>query len=391
MEHTSLFKFAALKFEFNDRKSMYITSTMVTGNLCQGNIMAMRVLQVLPDLKKQGGVEHGVLAWVNQHPDILYVASAGGALTERIKHHITLPLATKNPLHMLRNAGHLERVIHEYNISLVHVRSRAPAWSVMLACRRAGIPWLATYHGLYNAHNCVKKYYNSIMTRGKTVIAISDWVTQHIQTQYPQAHITTIHEGVNTAHFCPPIDDTWRTTWRSEWDIADDQKVVLLPGRLTRWKGQHVLLEAARGLNASWVVILLGDEQQIQYAEELKRTAQNLPVRVIMLPGCSDMRLPYAGADVVVSCSTDPEAFGRVTAEALAMERPYIGTNHGGTVELTQHGKFGCLVPPGNALALREALLSGRYLSQGASIHIQKHYNETVMHEQTFHVYEKLC
>lgn len=287
------------------------------------------------------------------------------------------------------NARKLAKLIQEHSISLIHVRSRAPAWSVRWACLHTGTPWLATYHGLYNAHNAAKKYYNSIMTRGQTVIAISDWVANHIRSTYPTADISIIHEGIDTDHFYPPQDDTWRTTWRSAHNIRDDQKVVLLPGRLTRWKGQHVLLEAARGLDGSWVIALLGDTQQQNYAEELKRTATTLPFKVLMLPSCQDMRLPYAGADVVVSCSTDPEAFGRVTAEALAMERPYIGTKHGGSVELTNNGQFGQLVPPGDAYALSKALLDVQP-NTGAHAHIQKHYDVKAMHAKTMRLYEQL-
>lgn len=350
----------------------------------------MRVLQVLPDLKKNGGVEQGMLAWVERHPDMLWVASAGGALTKRVQHHIPLPLATKNPWKMWLNAKRLAIVIREHNISLVHVRSRAPAWSVMWACKRVGIPWITTYHGLYNAENAIKKWYNSIMTRGETVIAISDWIAKHIKKQYPKAHVTTIHEGIDTLRFCPPWDDTWRKHWRKELNIADSQKVVLLPGRLTRWKGQHVLLEAARVLDNRWVIVLLGDAQKDSYAKELAQIAATLPVRVIFLPGCDDVRLPYAGADVVVSCSTDPEAFGRVTAEVLAMERPYIGTNHGGTVELTQNGKFGCLVAPGDAIALQKALMSDGCSTVGAYDYIQQHYDEERMHQETLDLYKMI-
>lgn len=350
----------------------------------------MRVLQVLPDLKKNGGVEQGMIAWVERHPDMLWVASAGGALAERIKHHITLPLSTKNPWKMWLNVKRLTSVMLDHHISLVHVRSRAPAWSVMWACKRAGIPWIATYHGLYNASNLVKKWYNSIMTRGQTVIAISDWVAQHIKKNYPKAHITTIYGGINVSSFKPTQNDMWRRTWREKLNIADSQKVVLLPGRLTRLKGHHVLFEAARGLDNRWVIVLLGDAQKNYYAKELSQIAATLPVRVIFLPGGDDVRFAYAGADVIVSCSTDPEAFGRITAEALAMERPYIGTNHGGTIELTQNGKFGLLVPPGDALALREALVADDCSTKGAHPYIQQHYNEERMHQEMLNLYKSI-
>lgn len=351
--------------------------------------MSTRILQVLPDLKKNGGVERGVLDWVQQHPDILWVASAGGPLASNVQHHVVLPLDSKNPWQMALNATKLAQLITENNIHLVHVRSRAPAWSVMWACHKTGVPWLSTYHGLYNAHNFAKKYYNSIMTRGQTVIAISDWVAQHIQNRYPAAHISIIHEGINTDHFCPAHDTNWRISWRNQHKIRDDQKVILLPGRLTRWKGQHILLEAARRLDNSWIIALLGDTQQQNYADELKKTASTLPVKVLMLPSCPDMRAPYAGADVVVSCSTDPEAFGRITAEALAMERPYIGTNHGGSIELTNNGQFGQLVPPGDAQALWRALLNAKPTT-GAHNYIHKNYDIKKMHKKTMDLYDEL-
>lgn len=353
-----------------------------------GSIL-MKILQVLPDLKKNGGVEQGVIDLARQYPDTVWVASAGGPLAAQVPHHLALPLHSKNPLTIMCNASRLAHLIRQQDFDLVHVRSRAPAWSVMLACKQARIPWIATYHGLYNAHNAVKKYYNGIMTRGKTVIAISDWVAKHVAQIYPCASVTTIHEGIDTAHFTPQKDGTLRNAWRSQHGIREGQKVILLPGRLTRWKGQHVLLEAARLLDDTWEVVLLGDVQQSHYGDELRTMAQNLSLNVHLLPACVDMRLPYAGADVVVSCSTDPEAFGRITAEALAMERPFIGTNHGGTVELTNNGQWGQLVPVGDAHALAQALAKLQQ-NKGAAAYIQQHYDVQHMYRQTMALYESL-
>lgn len=348
----------------------------------------MRVLQVLPDLKKCGGVEQGVLDLARRYPDMVWVASAGGVLAAPIQHHVTLPLNTKNPLKMIQNGFALAHLIRNHHIDVVHVRSRAPAWSVRLACYLAKKPWIATYHGLYNAHNFFKRYYNSIMTRGQTVVAISDWVARHVRTTYPRACVTVIHEGIDTNHFCLP-DDAWRQKWRSEHGIDQAKKVILLPGRLTRWKGQHILLEAAKYLDDSWEIVLLGDIQQQHYADALKKMALDLPLHVHFLPSCNDMRLPYAGADIVVSCSTDPEAFGRVTAEALSMGRPYVGTNHGGSVELTNNGQYGRLVPYSDAKALVQALKQCQE-NTTARAFVQKNYDVNAMYEQTIKLYESI-
>lgn len=352
-------------------------------------VTIMKVLQVLPDLKKCGGVEQGVVDLARRYPDIVWVASAGGRLAADLTHHITLPLHTKNPFKMIMNGFALAQAVRKHDIDLLHVRSRAPAWSVRLACFLTQKPWIATYHGLYNAHNFFKRYYNSIMTRGKTVIAISDWVARHIRATYPHACISVIHEGIDTNHF-DIHDAAWGAEWRRQNAISDTKKVIVLPGRLTRWKGQHILLEAAQYLDDNWEIVFLGDTQQYHYVEKLKKMALDLPMKVHFLPSCKDMRWPYAGADVVVSCSTDPEAFGRITAEALSMGRAYVGTHHGGSVELTDHGRYGTLVPYGDPRALARALTQVQP-HIAARAFIQKHYDVNVMYEQTIALYQSLC
>lgn len=322
-----------------------------------------RVLQVLPSLVS-GGVERASVDMVagikKAYPDVeTFVASGGGILVDKIfllgGKHFEIPLDSKTPWSLVRSALSLKNLIKKKDIQIAHARSRAPAWSTLWAARQAKVSFITTYHGIYNSTNAFKSFYNSIMARGDKVIAISEYVAQHVKQSYPHlsSHVTVIYEGVDTAYFDPvEISEESIRTLRAKWAIPEGLKVILLPGRLTRWKGQKVLIEALHQMDTSNLfAVILGDAQGREgYHQELKNQAIGLPIKFIR--DYHDMPTAYALADVVLSCSTDPEAFGRVTAEALAMGRPYIGTNHGATPEMCIHGKTGFLVPPGNSQTL---------------------------------------
>lgn len=328
------------------------------------------ILQVLPSFDA-GGVERVTFETVmgltqngfGQH----HVVSAGGRyagqLSDSITHH-TLPLKTKNPFTLLINAKRLYTLIKNKGIQAVHARSRAPAWSALIACKCAKIPFITTYHGTYNGSSRLKQYYNSIMARGDRVVAISHFIMNHIVRVHPllTSELTFIPEGIDTNYF-----DSTRVTSdriaaaRQTFNVPEGCKTLLLPGRLTRWKGQAWFLKALlqrldllRQHNVC--VIIWGDAQgRIDYYNELVQMSGDfinagIPVRFVT--EYSDLPAAYALADIVFSCSLEPEAFGRVAAETLSMGRPFIGTNHGGTVELTGEGRFGSVVTPGDDNAL---------------------------------------
>jgi len=327
------------------------------------------VLQVLPSLVT-GGVERGavdVAGAVVAAGGTAIVVSAGGPMVHELErvgaHHITLPVDSKNPLVMRRNVGRLAALIEAHHVDLVHARSRAPAWSALAAARRTGRPFITTFHGTYGAGNLLKRRYNAVMTKGARVIAISDFIAEHIRTVYKvePERIRVIHRGVDLALFDPEkVPPARLIQLAREWRLPDGAQVVLLPGRLTRWKGQTVFLEALARLGRDDIcaVVLGSDQGRTGYSDELSRLVERLGLAHIVrfVEQCRDMPAAYMLADVVVSASTDPEAFGRVVTEAQAMGKPVIATDHGGARETVLEGQTGWLVPPGDPDALARAL-----------------------------------
>jgi glycosyltransferase involved in cell wall biosynthesis len=367
----------------------------------------LRILQVLPELNL-GGVERVTLDMakaLRQVSPETFVASQNGTLVPELQKiggtHISLPLATKNPIQMLRNAFSLAKVIRDHNIHLIHARSRAPAWSALLAARLTKIPLVTTYHGAYTSTNALKRFYNSIMTRGDRVIAISGFILQNIAQHHPSAHdrVRLIPEGIDLEEFSlEHISQAEVDAFRKSWRIPEDAIVFLVPGRITRLKGQTIFIDAIRRLNNPNIVgVILGQNpDDTPYSLEVRRLSEGLPIRLI--PHISKPRVAYAAADFIVSPSLAKEAFGRVTAEAGAMERVVIATNHGATTELCLHGKTGLLVPPGDARALADTMVHAikmspeEYLAMGkaAKAHIQSKYSLTRMYSQTIDLYKEL-
>ncbi|MGE5145711.1 MAG: glycosyltransferase family 4 protein [Candidatus Eiseniibacteriota bacterium] len=332
------------------------------------------ILQVLPSLVT-GGVERGtvdVAGAVVAAGGTAIVVSAGGPMVHELERvgarHITLPVDSKNPLVMRRNVDRLEAIIRAEGVDLVHARSRAPAWSALAAARRAGVPFITTFHGTYGAGNLLKRRYNAVMTKGARIIAISDFIAEHIRDVYKvdPARIRVIHRGVDLSIFDPAKVPPARIIQLArDWRLPDGAQVVMLPGRLTRWKGQTVFLEALAKLGRDDIcaVVLGSDQGRTAYSEELSRLVEKLGLQHVVrfVEQCRDMPAAYMLADVVVSASTDPEAFGRVVTEAQAMGKPVIATDHGGARETVLEGQTGWLVPPGDASALAEAI--GRALT----------------------------
>ncbi len=325
------------------------------------------ILQVLPRLEA-GGVERGTVEMAQAiagSGGTALVASAGGRLVPSVERaggrHITLPLAGKGPLAIWRNAGRLARLIRADQVSIVHARSRGPAWSALRAARRTGVPFVTTYHGVYNDGGPGKRLYNSVMARGDRVIAISRWVANHLVARHgtDPAIVRIIPRGVDPTIFDParvPGDRLARLV--RTWRLPDDAPVVMLPARLSRWKGQTVLLAAmARLQDKRAICVLLGDGRP-GYAQELEALAHRLGVadRVRLVGHCDDMPAALMLATVAVSASTEPEGFGRAVIEAQAMGLAVVATNHGGAAETVEDLVTGWLVPPGDAGALAAVL-----------------------------------
>ncbi len=329
---------------------------------------ALRVLQVLPSLE-QGGVERGTVemtAAVVAAGGRAVVASAGGRMVRLVERaggrHVTLGLMTKDPLSIWLNARPLARLVREEGIGIVHARSRAPAWSAWLAARRTGAHFLTTWHGLYPESWPGKHQYNAVMARGERVIAISRFVAEEVARRHgvPAERLRVIPRGVDVQAFDPAAVSGERVDrLHRAWRLPDGVPVVMLPARLTRWKGAEVLVEALALLRRTdAVAVLPGGGGRRGFVTGLLRHAVRLGVSDrLRLPGpCEDMPAALALADAVVSASLRPEPFGRVVIEAQAMGRPVVATDHGGAAETVRDGHTGWRVPPGDPVALARTL-----------------------------------
>jgi glycosyltransferase involved in cell wall biosynthesis len=340
------------------------------------------ILQVIPHLAA-GGAERTTVevteALVAAGATAL-VVSAGGRLEKELirvgGELIRLESApTKNPIEILRNAGRIARLVTERKISLIHARSRAPAWSALWAARRTKIPFVTTYHGVYNAKGRLKRLYNSVMARGDKVIANSDYTARHILQEHPWANgrIVTIHRGVDITRFSPDaVAQPRRDALAASWKLpADGSALIVLPARMTGWKGHREAIAAAAHLQTSgvtgWRMVFAGDPQgRDAYMAELSQliAANGLDGRVLMVGHCDDMPAAFALADIVIAPSNQPEAFGRVAAEAGAMAVPAVGSSIGAQGEIIVDGETGLIVPPADPAALSTAI--GRLLAMGA-------------------------
>jgi glycosyltransferase involved in cell wall biosynthesis len=337
------------------------------------------------------------------------VASAGGRLVAELTaagvEHLTVPLDTKNPLRMGRNEGRLQEIIRTRRVDIVHARSRAPAWSAWRASRRAGRIFVTTFHGQYDAARPWSRAYNRVMTRGDKVIAVSQFIVEHVRRTYDleAERIVMIHRGLDPALFDPAAVSEARTRRLvRDWDLPDDRPIVMLPGRLTRLKGQLVLIEAVARLGRRDLLVLLigGDPGRSSYRGELEQRVAALGLgEVIRFTGdCDDMPAAYLASDLVISASTKPESFGRVAVEAQAMGRPVIATDHGGARETVIEGTSGWLVPPGDverlAAALERALAADLVRQEGfadqARAHVVANFSLEVMCRKTLEVYDGL-
>lgn len=331
------------------------------------------ILQVVPELSA-GGVERTVLEMTEAIVEAggqALLASKGGRLESDFEalggRLFRMNAASKNPLTLLRNADWLKKLILHERVDLVHARSRAPAWSAYWAARAEGKPFVTTYHGAYSGKSALKIKYNSVMAKGDMVIANSNWIASHVEAMHnvPDERLVTIPRGVDLAAFDPiAVPSSRIEAIRAAWGLAGDKRLtLLLPGRLTEWKGQKLAIDALRLLSetelAGLVLVLAGDAQgRLDYIDQLESAIATGGLRetVLIVPHIHDMPAAYMAADIVLTPSVRPEAFGRVAAEASAMMRPVITSDHGGGRETIVDGQTGARFEPGNASALAGAI-----------------------------------
>lgn len=360
------------------------------------------IVQVLPALN-QGGVERGTIeiAEALQKVGIRnYVVSSGGKMVEELKRigveHITLPVKTKNPFKMWLNSYRLAKIFKEKEVGLVHVRSRAPAWSVKWACHRMRIPFIATFHGLYGMKpESLKKPYNRVMTQGKLVIAVSSFIHQHLMKEYNIAdqHIRLIPRGADINKFdMGKVTKAQLEDFVKEYGIPTDKPIITLAGRLSRIKGHSVVLDAIKQMkNQNVTVLFVGGNPKGDYEQELKEKIAGLPkettLKMFAVSG-DKMPLVYALTDIYVQPTLVPESFGRSIAEAQAMGRIVIAANHGGACELIVNGRTGFLTPVGDSQKMAAMLDTVLALSDEEKNEIGQKATESV---RTNFSIQKMC
>ena len=337
----------------------------------------LKVLQVIPKLG-YGGAETGCYDIAHYLPENnckSFIVTSGGELIKYVDKEkvkiIRLPVQSKNPILIVFNAIILVGIILLYKISIVHARSRAPAWSCLIATKITGRKFVTTFHGTYNFSSKFKRFYNSVMVRSDLIIAGSNFIFSHIKDNYSEflnikKKLLVVFRGINVDYFDPTTKtDLDEKKLLESWDIKDNKKIILLPGRLTSWKGQELFLEAVNliniqlGYKAFHVVILGSDQGRDLYKKKLIRLSEQYRMtdQVKFINHCKDMALAYKVSSIIVSTSIEPEAFGRVSVEAQSMEKIIVASNIGGSNETIIDGKTGFLFKSGDPKSLNEKIL----------------------------------
>jgi glycosyltransferase involved in cell wall biosynthesis len=377
----------------------------------------LKVLQVIPKLG-YGGAETGCYDLAHYLPEnncSSYIVTSGGELLKFVDQKkvklIKLPVHSKNLILIFFNSIALIFIILFYNISIVHARSRAPAWSCLIATKITRRKFVTTFHGTYNFKNSIKKFYNSIMVRSNLVIAGSNFIFSHIKLNYSKylknKKFLVIFRGINVDYFDPSTTlEVEEKDLLSKWGLNKNKKLILMPGRLTSWKGQEVFIEALNLVNKElghqsfYAVILGSDQGRNIYSKKIKRLAEQyrLTNQLKFVEHCKNMPLAYKVSDLVVSASIEPEAFGRVVIEAQSMEKPIIASNIGGSNETITNNGSGFLFESGNPESLSKKIIEVLNLDESrlklmgieGRKNIIKKFNVEKMCFSTYSEYKKL-
>ena len=337
----------------------------------------LKVLQVIPKLG-YGGAETGcfdLAHYLSENNCLSYIVTSCGELIKFIDKKkvklIKLPVQSKNPILILFNTIALVFLILFHNISIVHARSRAPAWSCLLATKLTRRKFVTTFHGTYNFNNPIKKFYNSIMVRSNLIIAGSNFIFSHINTNYSKylglkKKFLVIFRGINVDYFDPSTTlENEESQLLKDWGLNRGKKIILMPGRLSSWKGQEVFIEALNLVNKElghqsfYAVILGSDQGRNVYSKKIKRLSEQyrLTRQLRFVEHCKNMPLAYKISNLIVSPSIEPEAFGRIAVEAQSMEKPIIASDIGGSKETIINNKTGFLFESGNSEALSKKII----------------------------------
>ena len=378
----------------------------------------LKVLQVIPKLD-YGGAETGcydLAHYLTENNCSSFIVTSGGKLIKYINKKkvklIKLPVHSKNPILIFLNSIILIFIILFYNISVVHARSRAPAWSCLLATKITRRKFVTTFHGTYNFTNPIKKFYNSVMLRSDLIIAGSNFIFSHINEKYSKyltkkKKFLVIFRGINVDYFDPTTTlESDENKLRSEWKVKKDRILILMPGRLSTWKGQEMFIEALNLVNielgheAFYAIILGSDQGRNVYKKKLLRLMEQyrLNNQLKFINHCDNMPLAYKISDIVVSASIEPEAFGRVSVEAQSMEKPVIASNIGGSNETIINDKTSFLFEVGKPKSLCKKIIEVLQLDESTlksmgnegRKNIIKKFNVEKMCFSTYSEYKKL-
>jgi len=368
----------------------------------------IKVLQVIPKLG-YGGAETGcydIAHYLSENNCKSFIVTSGGELIKFIDKKkvnlIKLPVNSKNPLLVFFNAILLVGIILFYNISIVHARSRAPAWSCLLATKLTKRKFVTTFHGTYSFSGKFKKFYNSVMVRSDLIIAGSNFIFSHIKENYSKffklkKKFLVIFRGINVDYFDASSKiEVEEKKLLQKWEINKEKKIILMPGRLTSWKGQELFIEAINltkielGYEAFHAVILGSDQGRDLYKKKLIRLIEQyrLTNQIKFIEHCDDMALAYKVSDIVVSASIEPEAFGRVAVEAQSMEKMIIASDIGGSNETIINEKTGLLFESGNANSLSKKIIQAITMDETSIELIGKEGRKNII--KKFNV-EKMC
>tara|TARA_B100001057_G_scaffold334761_1_gene335373 strand:+ start:1664 stop:2818 length:1155 start_codon:yes stop_codon:yes gene_type:complete len=378
----------------------------------------IKVLQVIPKLG-YGGAETGCYDIAHYLPENncgSFIVTSGGELTKFIDKKkvklIRLPVHSKNPLLILINGIILIGIILFFNISIVHARSRAPAWSCLFATKLTGRKFVTTFHGTYNFSGKIKKFYNSVMVRSDLVIAGSNFIFSHVKENYSnflkhKKKFLVIFRGINVDYFdsSTKLENDEKRLLK-KWEISKEKKIILMPGRLTSWKGQELFIESINlvkkelGYEAFHAVILGSDQGRDLFKKKLVRLTEQfrLTNQIKFVDHCKDMSLAYKVSDIVVSASIEPEAFGRVAVEAQSMEKLIIASNIGGSNETVVDGKTGLLFDSGDPNSLSKKIIraltmdetSLKLMGKDGRKNVIKKFNVEKMCFSTYSEYKRL-
>ena len=368
----------------------------------------LKVLQVIPKLGF-GGAETGCYDIAHYLPEKnckSFIVTSGGELLKFINKKkvkiIRLPVHSKNPFLIFLNAIFLVGIILFYNISIVHARSRAPAWSCLLATKLTKAKFVTTFHGTYNFNGKIKRFYNSVMVRSNLIIAGSNFIFSHIKENYSEflnfkKKFLVIFRGINVDYYDPSTKlENDEIKLLKKWEINKEKKIILMPGRLTSWKGQELFIEAINlvkielGYEAFHVVILGSDQGRDLYKKKLVRLSEQyrLTNQIKFIDHCKDMALAYKVSDIIVSASIEPEAFGRVAVEAQSMEKLIIASNIGGSNETIINDKTGFLFKSGDSKSLSKKIIKAVMMDETSLKLMGKEGRKNII--KKFNV-EKMC